>query len=127
MICANGDIEQCQYLIDRDHDVDALSHTCETPLMAAVCKGHHEIVRMLLEARADPNIPDGHGDTALHRAVLDSAATDLLLDHGAEVNQENEDGISPLLLAQQFAANTDGAAGYQPWRRPVEPHPDLRP
>ena len=32
-----------------------------TPVSIAACKGHHDIVRMLIEAKADPNVADKVG------------------------------------------------------------------
>lgn len=41
----------------------------DTPLIRAALAGHEGVVRSLMRAGADPTIRDGHGYTALHRAV----------------------------------------------------------
>lgn len=40
-----------------------------TPLMAAVMKGHVDVIKVLLKAGADPELPDEEGNRALHVAA----------------------------------------------------------
>ncbi|GFN99232.1 ankyrin-3 [Plakobranchus ocellatus] len=60
-----------------------------------------EIVKILLEAGADPNKATCLGNTAIHVAVIEccSGAIPLLLNAGAELEVRNFDGLTPLLLA----------------------------
>jgi len=66
-----------------------------TPLVHASGRGHLEIVRLLLERGADPNLPEPgnapHG-RALYSAVYGRhfEVAKLLLEHGANPNQEVE-------------------------------------
>ena len=72
-----------------------------TPLMEAAQEGHLELVKYLLEARADVNAQTGTGDTALsfacERGHTDVA--DLLLKWGADLEHESEGGRTPLMKA----------------------------
>ena len=70
-----------------------------TPLMYATLYGDAESVRLLLEAGADPNIPNEAGATALMWAMDDLDKSRLLIRGGANVNALSEDGRTPLLIA----------------------------
>lgn len=61
-----------------------------TPLMMAVSGGHIEIVKLLLEADANPNIIEGEGVTPLVEAVErnDIEMVKLLLKNGAKIELE---------------------------------------
>ena len=43
-------------LIESGGDVDCVSRGGETPLMKAICFDHGDVVRVLLDNKADPNI-----------------------------------------------------------------------
>uniref|UniRef100_A0A672HYB0 Ankyrin repeat domain 52a n=1 Tax=Salarias fasciatus TaxID=181472 RepID=A0A672HYB0_SALFA len=91
-----------------------------TPLHAAAASGHIEIVKYLLRMGAEVSesqagllfsvmrLPNGFGNTALHVACYmgqEAVATELV-NHGANVNQPNKCGYTPLHLA---AVSTNGA------------------
>ncbi len=69
----------------------------------AVMHGDLPAVRALLARKADVNVPQADGATALHWAVYrnDAAAVDLLLKAGARVKVVNGFGATPLSLAAQ--------------------------
>jgi len=73
-----------------------------TPLHCAAWHGHQEVVRMLLNARANLNLQDGAGETPLHMAVFMNhklIVKDLLVA-GANINIKNYDGNGVLTIAQ---------------------------
>lgn len=76
-----------QLLIAHGAEVDAYNCEGYTPLLTAVTRGQGDLVRMLLEAGADPNLvsADERRVTALAVAGLqgDSAMVQLLVEHGA--------------------------------------------
>ena len=72
-----------------------------TPLQAAACAGHAAIVEMLIEAKADPDLPTGKGQTPLFFAVSngkdDVART--LVERGAKPDLSDAHGNTPLIVA----------------------------
>src|SRR5262245_11798120 len=67
----------------------------------AVMRGDTAAVRTLLAQKADVNLPQADGATALHWAVYrsDPALTDLLLQAGADPKIANSEGATALSLA----------------------------
>jgi ankyrin repeat protein len=78
----------------------------ETALHWAVSRQHTEIVTMLLEAGANPNVPDNDGYTPLHDAAEMGdcsparAMLEALLAAGADPSQQEKNGRTPLDLAE---------------------------
>jgi ankyrin repeat protein len=62
----------------------------------------------LLAERADPNVRQPDGATALHWAAQwdDVATVDLLIRAGAEINATNDYGVTPLAVACQNGSST---------------------
>jgi ankyrin repeat protein len=56
-----------------------------------------EVVKLLLQAGADPNLSDEDGNTALIETGLDADAALLLIRAGANLNAQNKKGITPLI------------------------------
>lgn len=106
-----GDLERMRALLDEDSSLanrpsDYVSYyACSgTPLRNAAAAGHLEIVRLLLERGADPNLPEeglaprGH---ALYSAVSNGHfdIAGLLLENGAYPNPPVESSADALLIA----------------------------
>ncbi len=61
-------------------------HHDSTPLMIACCNDNSQLVKLLLQYKADPNIEDIQGVTALMYGTGNSTIFKMLLDHGADLN-----------------------------------------
>lgn len=71
-----------------------------TPLMNAASHGNIEIVRFLLDCKANPNLIGG-GHTALYCAIDNGfpEIVTMLLEAKADIHQKTAEGISPLVKA----------------------------
>jgi ankyrin repeat protein len=113
-----GDTQRVRELLNQDPSlVNRVSEYVSyyvgsgSPLKNAAARGHIEIVRLLLDRGADPNLreegiaPHGH---ALYAAVVSGhhAIAKLLLEHGAYPNPEVESSADALSRA---IANSDSA------------------
>lgn len=109
--CFIGDLDRVRELLDRDPSLanrvsDYVSYYpgSGSPLKNAATQGHLEIVRLLLQHGADPNLreegiaPHGH---ALYAAVANRhpEVARLLLEHGAFPNPEVESSADALSRA----------------------------
>jgi cytohesin len=93
--------------------VDAKTDEGRTALQLAAEAGHADAVRVLLAARADPDLTDEDQRTsALHLAAMAGAfaVVELLLAAGANVNARNSDGETPLHWASwRHRSDTSGS------------------
>jgi len=92
-----------QWLLDQGADADFHNGWEDSALGAAAWKGHTAIVKLLLDAGADPEIgavEDAYG-TPLHRACWQGNVelVRMLLDRGADINSEDNDHDTPLCFA----------------------------
>ncbi len=111
MAALKGNIERVRQLLDEDPSLvnrvaDYVTYYAGSgaPIKNAAIGGHIEIVKLLLERGADPNLPEegiaprGH---ALHSAVVNGhiEIVKLLLEHGAYPNVEIESSADTLSAA----------------------------
>lgn len=77
----------------------------QTPLMLMSDDGDTELVRVMLQAGADPEMQDSQGMTALHSAIKSrvDSCVDALIDHPCRLTNLTYDGQSPLHTASWTA------------------------
>ena len=91
------DIEIVQYAVD---NMDLTKEELDDVLNSAVSYGSPDIVKILLEAGADPNT----GDIALDAAYRDNLEIlKLLVEYGLDINYKTEQGSGVMLYSAQFS------------------------
>jgi len=100
-----GRFEAAALLIERGAEVDAFGRgwMTGTAMHSAVSRLQSEVVRILLEAGANPNLRQSAGWTPLHAAAMngDLTSVELLLASGADPAATNDEGRSVIDLATE--------------------------
>ena len=98
-----GDLKVVEALLGKGAEIDVEDGDCCTPLMLAAEREHIDILLCLINhgARADVYKKDRHKRTALHYASErgDLKVVKILLSKGAEIDVEDENCCTPLILA----------------------------
>lgn len=100
IIWKKADPEDVRFLLDAGADPSFPEG--HTPISSATENAGVEIVSMLLEAGADPNGKSG-SESAFWRAALrgNIEMMELLISHGANIDETNSGGESPMAAAAQ--------------------------
>lgn len=86
-------------LLKAKADVNLADSLGQTPLHYAVRRNQEAFVQALLELKADPNVKSTSGRTPLHTLAGGGiGVVDLLLSHGARINEQDNNGETPLHL-----------------------------
>jgi ankyrin repeat protein len=108
--------EAAKVLLENGADVRMASRPAGfTPLHSAVADDAGEVtkdlVKMLIDAGADPNAKNANGSTPLHTAAFtgDIAVLEMLLEAGGDATARDKEGRSPLDIARE-RGNTEAAA-----------------
>ena len=100
-----GRFEAAALLIERGAEVDAFGRgwMTGTAMHSAVSRLQSDVVRILLEAGANPNVRQSAGWTPLHSSAAngDVASVELLLASGADPTATNDEGRSVIDLATE--------------------------
>jgi len=114
---SENDLETTQLLLARGEDVNGTDKNYDniTPLFVAVERGNLEIVRLLLEHRANVNAVNDVGETAMHAAAYRGAnsVVQYLYDKGANLDVVAKDGRTPLIIADGVEYGNSFAAQPQ--------------
>ena len=72
-----------------------------TPVAKAAMRGHPQVLRLLIENKADINVFNQFGSSPLHMAVFynHEECVSILLKSKALLNEKNDFGMTPLMLA----------------------------
>jgi ankyrin repeat protein len=100
----NGNLELVERLIEKGADIDSQVRYCSvregrSALMDSAKRGYEDIVILLLQHRANPNLRDNDEKTALWFAITNKhlKIVRLLVDAGTDLNyQDDLDGRTPL-------------------------------
>lgn len=100
---ANNNRGRVLQLIRDKVDINAMNTENMTPLMYAASKNDEELVKALLNSKADLELCDSYAETALFLSVRNgkegNKVSRILLNAGMNVNAQNIYGYTPLLLA----------------------------
>ncbi|MEX0848962.1 MAG: ankyrin repeat domain-containing protein [Candidatus Dependentiae bacterium] len=97
----DGQLKKMQTLLHLGWNIDSQDTSKRTPLLGALFNHKFEIAKVLLDAGADPKIPDINNVTPMH-AVADSDNVELipeLLKHGANIDARTNSGRTPLAIS----------------------------
>ncbi|OSD06312.1 ankyrin [Trametes coccinea BRFM310] len=91
----DGDLERVRELIEvHSMSPNVPDPNTYTPMHAAASYGHINILEYLVSRGGDVNVTDNDGDTPLY--VVENVETARwLVEHGATVNRQNDEGMSP--------------------------------
>ncbi|XP_025078559.1 serine/threonine-protein phosphatase 6 regulatory ankyrin repeat subunit B-like isoform X2 [Pomacea canaliculata] len=106
--CGKGRTECVKILLEAGAMADIRDKWGQTPLMYCICVQFLDTAGILLDhlgasATEIVNNQDRFGKSALHSAAETNnvEAVELLLHHGADVNIQNFDGVTPLMVAAE--------------------------
>jgi ankyrin repeat protein len=110
----NDHVEVMKVLLENGADPNVLVHGCSVLVYVSGVIGElcwardvSKVVELLLEHKADPNLPDDDGTTPLHEAARrgDTETAIRLLEFGAKIDAQDKNGRTPLHKA---AVNSHG-------------------
>ena len=107
----NGDFDLFKVVLETYPNFDVNSKTSEgkSPIHYVSSIGSVEMLKALLEKKANINQLTYENDTALHEAIKSGKTTEgfikLLIDNGADINIKNKDEKTPIELAKQLNTN----------------------
>ena len=100
-----GCAQTVQLLCDNKADINTTNALGDTAISIAAKCGNTQCVKILLEFGADTNFQNVHGNAALHLASCFQNSFEIvkqLTQYGAKINLQNEDNLSPLMIASRL-------------------------
>ena len=98
---AFGDLELCNYIVQKTGDINPKDIRSVTPLHLAAHKGHLGICKLIANSLVDKNLPDEFGMTPLHISATSENLKlfQFFLDTAKDKNPKTILGITPLHIA----------------------------
>lgn len=86
----NNDVKKFKKALEKGIDVNQYVEGYNSLLLAAIDYKRDQIVKLLLDSGADPNLPDPYGDTPIIKAAQNNnpEIVSLLIDYGATQKEE---------------------------------------
>ena len=107
-VASDTRLEEIKLLVNAGSEINAVTETGATPLINAAFWDNASAVEYLISKKANINIKNKAGDTALMTACQDkkgTAVADLLIKAGADLNIKNSKGETALSLAKKKGIN----------------------
>ena len=104
-----ADTAAAKRLLDQGVRADSKDTEGTPALMAATLYSSADLVKLLLDRGANPNVTNAAGATPLMWAIPDLAKVKTLLEHGADVNAKSENlkRTTPLLVAASYPGSVE--------------------
>jgi len=110
LACFFGHLDAVRMLIAAGADVHAAARNAfkVQPIHAAAASRNMDIIRAVLEAGADPNVPQQQGFLPLHEAATNNnrEMAELLVKYGANLRLANDAGQTSIDLAREKGHTT---------------------
>jgi ankyrin repeat protein len=103
-VSCRGHLQIAQWLLGRNANTNLRDETNGwTPLHSAAFYGHVDVVRLLLQYKADSNSQDSGDQIPLHKAVQNGHVdvARLLLEYGADANAQDKHRFTSLHMASR--------------------------
>ncbi|MBR2462030.1 MAG: ankyrin repeat domain-containing protein, partial [Spirochaetaceae bacterium] len=98
-----GNLENARLLLEAGAKVNAQDNLGKTPILLIMPKKNQaDLYSLLLTYKANVNVKDMYGDSALHVATMNGAedkTLNQLILAGADISERNKEGVTPLALA----------------------------
>ena len=104
LVCNQAPIEEIRSRIDQVSDIDEVDFKGWSGLHWALVRELPDVIKLMLDSGADPNLPTGAGHLPLNIAIRSGQidATQMLLEAGADVDREDSEGNTPHSLAAMW-------------------------
>ena len=103
-----ADTAAAKRLLDQGMSADSKDNEGTPALMAATLYSSADLVKLLLDRGANPNVTNTVGATPLMWAIPDLAKVKTLLEHGADVNAKSKNRQrTPLLVAASYPGSVE--------------------
>lgn len=98
-----GDMDAVKDLLGQGYDVNACREGGWTALLYSSAQNYPKIMKILLDAGANPDIGNALGITPLHFGARygNIEIAEMLIDYGADINLQNKYGDTALMVAVQ--------------------------